>query len=137
MGYSSLVGPLRWTGLVLAPEGVYVAQVNLFSTRSPTVAFFPTTTENPFVTVVRFRVQRFMEAARFPVTRYRVENSQHIVEYQEYGLSWGPAPRGIESRRKCSLLVGSSISYSEKNYMKFLTRSGGRNLCSTHFVRKQ
>lgn len=95
MGYSSLVGPLRWTGLVLAPEGVYVAQVNLFSTRSPTVAFFPSTTENPFVTTSRSipEVQRFMEAARFPVTRYRVENEQYIVEYQEYGLSWRPLLR--------------------------------------------
>jgi hypothetical protein len=81
--------------LVLAPEGVYVAQVNLFSTRSPTVAFFPSTTENPFVTTSRSipEVQRFMEAARFPVTRYRVENEQYIVEYQEYGLSWRPLLR--------------------------------------------
>jgi len=27
MGYSSLVGPFLWTGLVLAPEGVYQAQI--------------------------------------------------------------------------------------------------------------
>lgn len=108
MGYSSLVGPLRWTGLVLAPEGVYVAQVNLFSTSSPTVAFFPSTPENPFVTRSRSirEVQRFMEAARFPVTRYRAENGQHIVEYQEYGLSWRPLLRAVLNQRREVLTVG-------------------------------
>jgi membrane-bound metal-dependent hydrolase YbcI (DUF457 family) len=108
MGYSSLVGPLRWTGLVLAPEGVYLAQVNLFSTRSPTFAFFPSATENSFVTRSRSipEVQRFMEAARFPVTRYREEKGQHIVEYQEYGLSWRPLLRAILNQRREVLAVG-------------------------------
>jgi hypothetical protein len=108
MGYSSLQGPLRWTGLVLAPEGVYVAQVNLFSTRSSApVAFFPSATENPFVTRSRSipEVQRFVEAARFPVTRYRVENGQHIVEFQEYGLSWRPLLRAVLDQRQEILAV--------------------------------
>jgi len=92
MGYSSLVGPLRWTGLILAPEGVYVAQINPFSSRSPTFTLFPSTAENPFVARSRSlaEVQRLMSAARFPVTRYRVEKGKHIVEYQEFGLSWRP-----------------------------------------------
>lgn len=108
MGYSSLVGPLRWTGLVLAPEGVYVAQVNLVSTRSPTFAFLPSTTDNPFVMRSRVipEVQRFMEAARFPVTRYRVENGQHIVEYQDYGLSWRPLLRAVLNQSREILAVG-------------------------------
>ena len=108
MGYSSLVGPLRWTGLVLAPEGVYAAQVNLFSTRSPTFAFFPSSTENAFVTRSRSipEVQQFMEEARFPVTRYRLENGQHIVEYQEYGLSWRPLLRTVLNQRREILAVG-------------------------------
>jgi membrane-bound metal-dependent hydrolase YbcI (DUF457 family) len=107
MGYSSLVGPLRWTGLVLAPEGVYVAQVDLLSTRSPTFAFFASTDENPFVTRSRSipEVQRFVEAARFPVTRYRVENGQHIVEFQEYGLSWRPLLRAVLNQRQEILAV--------------------------------
>jgi membrane-bound metal-dependent hydrolase YbcI (DUF457 family) len=107
MGYSSLVGPLRWTGLVLAPEGVYVAQVDLLSTRSPTFAFFASTNENPFVTRSRSipEVQRFVEAARFPVTRYRVENGQHIVEFQEYGLSWRPLLRAVLNQRQEILSV--------------------------------
>ena len=102
MGYSSLVGPLRWTGLILAPEGVYVAQVNPFSTRSPTVTLFPSTAENPFVARSRSlaEVQRFMSAARFLVTRYHVEKGKHIVEYQEFGLSWRPLFRVALNERQ-------------------------------------
>lgn len=108
MGYSSLVGPLRWTGLVLAREGVYLAQVNPFGARSPTVTLFPSTTENPFVARSRSipEVQRFMSAARFPVTRYRVEKGQHMVEYQEYGLSWRPLLRVVLNQRQEVLAVG-------------------------------
>lgn len=108
MGYSSLVGPLRWTGLVLAREGVYLAQVHPFGERRPTFALFPSTTENPFVARSRSipEVQRFMSAARFPVTRYRVENGQHIVEYQEYGLSWRPLLRAVLNERQEVLAVG-------------------------------
>ena len=108
MGYSSLVGPLRWTGLVLAPEGVYVAQVDLFGARSPAVTLFPRTTENPFIAKSRSipEVQRLMSAARFPVTRYRMEKGQHIVEYQEYGLSWRPLLRLVLNERQEVLAVG-------------------------------
>jgi hypothetical protein len=108
MGYSSLVGPLRWTGLVLAPDGVYLAQFDLFSTRSPTVGFFPSTTEDPFVTRSRSipEVQRFIEAARFPVTRYRMEKGQHIVEYQEYGLSWRPLLRAVLNQQQEVVAIG-------------------------------
>lgn len=108
MGYSSLVGPLRWTGLVLAPGGVYLSQVDLFSARSPTFAFFPSTPDNPFVTRSRsiLEARRFVEAARFPVTRYRVEKGQHVVEYQEYGLSWRPLLRVVMNQRREVLAVG-------------------------------
>lgn len=108
MGYSSLVGPLRWTGLILAPEGVYVAHVNPFSTRSPAVTLFPSGAENPFVARSRSvpAVQRFMSAARFPVTRYRAEKGQHIVEYQDYGLSWRPLFRVAFNERQEVLEAG-------------------------------
>jgi membrane-bound metal-dependent hydrolase YbcI (DUF457 family) len=94
MGYSALVGPLRWTGLVLAPEGVYQAHIT-FGGPSPTFTLFPSSTDNPFVGKTRSipEVRAFLSAARFPVTRYRVEDGQHIVEYQEYGLSWRPLLR--------------------------------------------
>jgi membrane-bound metal-dependent hydrolase YbcI (DUF457 family) len=112
MGCSSLVGPLRWTGLILAPEGVYVAQVNPFSTRIPTVTLFPTTADNPFVARSQSlaEVQRFMSAARFPVTRYRVEKGKHIVEYQEFGLSWRPLFR-VELNERQEELAAAWIAH--------------------------
>ena len=108
MGYASLVGPLRWTGLVLAPEGVYLAQVDLFGARGLMFTLFPSTSENPFVARSRSipEVQRFKSAARFPVTRYRVEKGWHIVEYQEYGRSWRPLLRVVLSERQEVLTVG-------------------------------
>ncbi len=108
MGYSSLVGPLRWTGLILAPEGVYLAQVSPFGARSPTVTLFSSARENPFVARSRSipEVQRFMSEARFLVTRYRVGKGQHVVEYQDYGLSWRPLLRVALSERHEVLAVG-------------------------------
>lgn len=108
MGYSSLVGPLRWTGLVLAPEGVYLAPIIPFGAPSPTFTFFPSSTDNPFVTRTRSipEVRGFLSTARFPVTRYRVEGGQHIIEYQEYGLSWRPLLRVQLNERQELLTVG-------------------------------
>lgn len=108
MGYSSLVVPLRWTGLVLAPEGVYVAQIIPFGAPSPTFSLFPSSADNPVVATTRSitEVQRFLSAARFPVTRYRVEKGQHIIEYQEYGLSWRPLLRVVLNERQEVLTVG-------------------------------
>lgn len=108
MGYSSLVGPLRWTALVLAPEGVYLAQVDLLGSRSPTFVLLPSAPDNPFVTASRSlpEASRFLEAARFPVTRYRVEEGRHIVDYQEYGLSWRPLLRVVMNQRRDVVAVG-------------------------------
>ena len=108
MGYSSLVGPFRWTGLVLAPEGVYRAQITPFGPPNPSFTLFPSNTENPFIAKTRSipAVQYFQSAARFPVTRYRVEKGQSIVEYQEYGLSWRPLLRVVLNDRQEVLSVG-------------------------------
>jgi membrane-bound metal-dependent hydrolase YbcI (DUF457 family) len=108
MGYSSLVGPFRWTGLVLAPEGVYEAKIVPFRARNPMFTLFPSTTENPCVAKTRSisEVQWFLSRARFPVTRYRVEKGRAIVEYQEYGLSWKPLLRIEFNERKEVLAVG-------------------------------
>ena len=108
MGYSSLVGPFRWTGLVLAPEGVYQAQIVPFGAQNPTFSLFPSTTENPCIAKTRLipEVQRFLSAARFPVTRYRVEKGRPIVEYQEYGISWKPLLRIEFNERQEVLAVG-------------------------------
>ena len=112
MGYASLVAPLRWTGLVLAPEGVYLAQIMPFGAPSPTFTLFPSSTDNPLVARTRSipEVRRFLSAARFPVTRYRVEKGQHIIEFQEYGLSWRPLLRVVLNERQEVLTVGG-IAY--------------------------
>jgi hypothetical protein len=47
-----------------------------------------------------------MSAARFPVTRYRAEKGQHIVEYQDYGLSWRPLFRVAFNERQEVLEAG-------------------------------
>jgi hypothetical protein len=108
MGYSSLVGPLRWTGLVLAPEGVYQAKIFPFDAQSPTFTFFPSSTDDPFVAKSRSipEVHDFLSAARFPVTRYRVEKRRHIIEHQDYGLSWTPLLRVVLNERREVLAVG-------------------------------
>ena len=108
MGYASLVGPLRWTGLVLAPEGVYVAQIMPLGATQPTLALFPSSIDNPFVARTRSipEVRGFLSAARFPVTRYRLENGKHVIEYQEYGLSWRPLLRVRLNERQDVLAVG-------------------------------
>jgi hypothetical protein len=112
MGYSSLVGPFRWTGLVLAPEGVYHASIDPFGIRDPTFTLFPTTTENPSVARTRSipQVRRFLSAARFPVTRFRVEKERSIVEYQEFGLSWRPLLR-VELNAQLEVLAVGRINH--------------------------
>jgi hypothetical protein len=89
-----------------------VAQVNPFSTRIPTFTLFPSTAENPFVARSRSlaEVQRLMAAARFPVTRYRLEKGKHIVEYQEFGLSWRPLFR-VELNERQEVLAAAWIAH--------------------------
>jgi hypothetical protein len=86
-GAFSFVGPLRWTGLGLAPEGVYEAEITPFSRRRPTFRLYPNATENPFVARSRSipGMQRFLSQARFPVSCYQVEGTQHIVEFYDHG----------------------------------------------------
>lgn len=108
MGYASLVGPLRWTGLVLAPEGVYLAQIMPFGAQRPTFTFFPSSNDDSFVARTRSipEVRGFLSASRFPVTRARLEKGQHIIEYQDYGISWRPLLRVALNERQEVLSVG-------------------------------
>jgi membrane-bound metal-dependent hydrolase YbcI (DUF457 family) len=108
MGYSSLFAPLRWTGLILAPEGVYTATIPTFGASDPAFTLFPTSALSPIVAGTRTipKVRDFMSTARFPVTRYRLEKAQHIVEYQEYGLSWRPLLRVVLDERQKVVTVG-------------------------------
>ena len=95
MGYSSLVAPFSWTGLVLAPEGVYEAKIFPFRTENPTFTLVRSSADNGFIAKTRSipDVQLFLARARFPVTRYRLEKDRSIVEYEECGLSWKPLLR--------------------------------------------
>jgi len=108
MGYSSLVAPFSWTGLVLAPEGVYEAKIFPFRTETPTFTLFPSSTENGLIVKTRSipDVQRFLSRARFPVTRYRLDKGRSIVEYQEFGLAWKPLLRIEFNERQEVVAVG-------------------------------
>ena len=108
MGYSSLVAPFSWTGLVLAPEGVYEAKIFPFRSETPAFTLFPSSAENELVVKTRQipDVQRFLSGARFPVTRYRLEKGRPIVEYQEFGLSWKPLLRFEFNERQQVVAVG-------------------------------
>ena len=108
MGYTSLVAPLRWTGLILAPEGVYLAQIIPLGPSQPTFTFFPSSVDNQFVVRTRSlpEVRGFLSAARYPVTRYRLEKGQHIIEYEDYGLSWRPLLRVALNDKQEVLAVG-------------------------------
>lgn len=112
MGYSSLVGPFRWTGLVLAPEGVYHARIAPFGTRHPTFTLFPSSTDNASIARTRSvpEVRRFVSTAQFPVIRYRAEKERSIVEYQEYGLSWRPLLR-VELNAQLEVLAVGWIDH--------------------------
>jgi membrane-bound metal-dependent hydrolase YbcI (DUF457 family) len=107
MGLSSLVGPFHWTGVVLAPEGVYLARISPFNAGSPKFHLFPSASENPFIAKSRLipRVQRFLSGARFPVVRSRLEQGQPVVEFQDYGLSWRPLLRVVLNERQEVLTV--------------------------------
>lgn len=108
MGYTSLFAPLRWTGLILAPEGVYAATIPTFGASDPAFTLFPTSAENPSVIMTRSipKVHDFLSRARFPVTRYRLDTGQHIVEYQEYGLSWRPLLRVVLNEQQEVVTAG-------------------------------
>ena len=96
----SFVGPGRWTGLVLAPEGVYKAEISPFSARSSTFRFFANSAENAFVARSRSMptVQAFLSTARFPVSCYQVEGSKHIVEFYDYGAGNGVVRVALNER---------------------------------------
>jgi len=85
-----------------------VATITMFGASAPTFALFPTNAEGPIVARTHSipEVQGFLSTARFPVTRHHLENGQHIVEYQEYGLSWRPLLRVVLNERQEVLTVG-------------------------------
>jgi len=102
----SFVAPLRWTGSVLAPEGVYRAEIRPFSLDAPTFMLYPNAAENPFVTKSRTLPlpQGFLSEARFPVSCYQTEGPHHIVEF--YDHSGGDVARVVFNEQLEVLAVG-------------------------------
>lgn len=88
---NALVAPLRWTGLVRAPEGVYKAEIRPFGARHPKFRFFPNATEDVVLAQARSSpsVQAFLSTARFPVSCHQLEGSQHVVEFYDHGSGVG------------------------------------------------
>ena len=66
----SFIAPIRWNAAVLAEGGVYDGEITPFSSQGPVLKFYPTATENPFITKARSipDVRDFLSEARFPVS---------------------------------------------------------------------
>ena len=88
---NAFVAPLRWTGLIRAPEGVYKAELRPFGARRQSFRFFPNATEDSIVARARSSptVKAFLSTARFPVSCYQREGSEHVVEYYDHGSGVG------------------------------------------------
>lgn len=85
---SSFIAPFRWTGLVLAPEGVFQAEMSPVGSL-PKFKFYPNATESVFVTKARSipAVQSYLADTRFPVSCSEQELGQYLVEF--YDPWWG------------------------------------------------
>lgn len=88
---NSLVAPLRWTGLIRAPEGIYKAELRPFGARRQSFRFFPNAKEDSIVAKARSSptVRAFLSTARFPVSCYQKDGSQHVVEFYDHGSGAG------------------------------------------------
>lgn len=105
VGHAAVLSRTAWEG-VSSGSGELVG--HLADALSPTFTLFPSSTHNPIVVTTRSipEVHGFLSTARFPVTRYRVEKGQHVIEYQDYGLSWRPLLRVVLNERREVLTVG-------------------------------
>jgi membrane-bound metal-dependent hydrolase YbcI (DUF457 family) len=86
---SSFIGPLRWTGLVRAPEGVYEAEVSLLGPESPKFRLYSYPAENQFLAKAKSvpEVKSYLSEARFPVSCYEPQGNQRLAEF--YDPWWG------------------------------------------------
>lgn len=86
------LSPFRWSGLVLAPHGVYQSWFNVLADDPPRFQFFPSD-DNEFVARAQAlpEVKTYLWFARFPVVRYRSVGKLHLVEYSDRRFSSPPA----------------------------------------------
>jgi membrane-bound metal-dependent hydrolase YbcI (DUF457 family) len=84
----------HWDGLVRAPRGVYEIRLDLseqlFSESDPSGeaiqrTFYPNSPPNPYIEVARRlpEVQKVLWFARFPVTQFRKEGNDAVVEFSD------------------------------------------------------
>ena len=78
------LSPFQWSGLVLAPEGVYHGWVDVFDPQPIALHLYPSE-QNGYVARARELrdVQTYLWFARFPVARYRQDSGRHVVEYAD------------------------------------------------------
>jgi membrane-bound metal-dependent hydrolase YbcI (DUF457 family) len=108
----SFVGPIRWNGAVLTDKGVYDGEITPFYGQGPVFKFYPTATENPFITKSRSipEVRDFLSETQFPVSCYQIDGPQHVVEF--YDHAGGPVAR-VTFNERVELLAVRWISVDD------------------------
>jgi len=99
---SSFMAPVRWTGLVLAPQGVFQAELSPLGSELPKFKFYPNAAENEFVTRARSipEVQGYLAAARFPISCYDEGEKQHVVDFYDPWVGVGVVRVTLNEQRE-------------------------------------
>jgi hypothetical protein len=91
------MAPVRWTGLVLAPQGVFQAEMSPLGSELPKFKFYPNAAENEFAIPV---VQGYLADARFPISCYEEGEKQHIVDFYDPWVGVGVIRVTLNGRRE-------------------------------------
>jgi membrane-bound metal-dependent hydrolase YbcI (DUF457 family) len=84
--------PLRWSGMIRTPEGVWVARFRLTDAVKPQYEFFADSPPNEYIAKAEGlrSVKTYLWFARFPVARYEEREGLHVVEWSD--LRFFPRP---------------------------------------------
>ena len=94
------LSPLRWAGMVLTEEGVYVSRFRLFDggndnapSQKSQLRFYPSD-DNEYVARAREipSAKTYLWFARYPVARYSNSDGRHIVEFAAMRFNVGGLP---------------------------------------------
>ena len=96
------LSPLRWAGMVLTEEGVYMSRFRLFDggndnapSQKPQLRYYPSADpENEFVARAREipSAKTYLWFARYPVARYSNSDGRHIVDFAAMRFNVGGLP---------------------------------------------
>ncbi len=89
------LSPLRWAGMVLTEEGVYMNRFRLFDNATPQLRLYPSAgLENEYVARAREvpSAKTYLWFARFPVARYSNSGGRHIVDFAAMRFNLGGLP---------------------------------------------